>query len=370
MNYKDNPPTEEEIKKWCENKLVNPRTGRKILQNGPTYRLLEKSFKKDPANKDICGIKLNVSNFKCLENLDQSILEEILNTVDNIFIELPKVQNEKKKVSKKKFTHKSLLDKVFDEQEKKYVPKFNIKPKPFGLKKSSENVFNDYDYDSGSDTEFDCDTKDNYKDFREHQVDPFTYEKVNNKTAFVFPWKWNPYSGERTDELDENGPLYLDADNLIHFFYSNRLNNLWISQSNDDTGYYHGHYGDAVGSAPEFEIKGRGQHLEWYLFRLPIIDCYLDEEHNEQYITMGPRLTEDEIKMIYELAGKRKLNYKKRHNRHRPNIVQMKELYEVAIHKEPYLGFEKELEQHLDDDDLVARRCKMNRDFVDKLVKF
>ena len=34
---------------------------------------------------------------------------------------------------------------------------------------------------------------------------------------------------------------------------------------------------------------------------MPIIDCYLDKEHNSQYITMGPILTIAEIKMIEKL---------------------------------------------------------------------
>jgi len=48
----------------------------------------------------------------------------------------------------------------------------------------------------------------------------------------------------------------------------------------------------------------------------------------------------------------------------------MKEIYEVCIDKEPYLGFDKNLEQFLDYEDLVMRRNKVNRDAVDRLLKF
>lgn len=310
MNYRYNCPTDEELKQWNNNKLINPRTNRKILENGPTYNLLEKYLNKN-FTKDTNGIKLDISNYKCVQKLDKAILEEIFNIIDNIYIKLP-----------------------------------------------------------NSDDDIYCDSSDNYKKFRINKIDPFTFEKVNVKTAFTFPWKWNPYSGKRTDEIDENGPLYFNPDNLIYFYYSNRLNNLWNYQSDDQNGHYHGYYGNAVGMGPDFNIKSRGCYYEWYLFRLPIIDCYFNKYHNEQYITMGPILTDDEIKTIYNLAEKNKLNYKTNNKKQRPNIIKMKELYEKAINKEPYLGFDKELEPHLDTDDLIARRCKENRDNVDKLVNF
>ena len=69
--------------------------------------------------------------------------------------------------------------------------------------------------------------------------------------------------------------LYFDPNTLIHYFYINRLKNLWIDESIEDGNYYQGHYGYAVGNGPDFEIKGRGKHPDWYLFRLPIIDCYM-----------------------------------------------------------------------------------------------
>ena len=356
MNYKQCSPSSEEIKKWISNKSINPRTGRKIMENGPTYNLLKKhcELKKnslDPETYENCT-KINVKDFqKCLINLEPTILEEILNIQDDIAIKLPQP---KSKPKSKKICMGIDLD--------------NIKPK-IDKKIKKTCMYNDEpDSDSDSDSDSDYNTTNNYESFRKNQIDPFTYQKVDSKTAFVFPYKWNSYSGIRTNELDENGPLYFDPDNLIHFYYSSRLNNLWIFESEDNDGYYHGHYGDAIGIAPEFEIKSRGKHSEWYLFRLPIIDCYLDKEHNDQYITMGPLLTKDEIITIHKLANRNKYNYKKRHNKSRPSLLTLKNLYDIAVCKEPDLGFEKYLEQHLDKDDLIARRCKANLDAVDLLV--
>lgn len=332
MNYKDNPPTQNELEVWNQNKNINPRTSRKILKNGPTYKILENKYN-NVSNESINGIHLDIKNYKCLQKLDKSILDEILNVIDEIYINLPNTFDIKKKIIDKNLLEKLILDK---------------------------SEIDEIDYD----------TTDNYKNLRINKIDPITFEKVDTNTAFVFPWKWNPYSGERLNELDENGPLYFDPDNLIHFYYKNRLNNLWISESDENSGVYHGYYGDAVGLSPDFEVKGRGKYYEWYLFRLPIIDCYLEKDHNNQYVTMGPKLTNNEIKNIFNLANKNKNNYKNNFHKKRPNIVNMKYIYDEAVNKEPYLGFDKELEQHLFEDDLINRRCKINRDNVDILVNF
>jgi len=166
------------------------------------------------------------------------------------------------------------------------------------------SIKNSIEEQSDSDVD-DCTSDENYKTFRLCKVDPIMYEKVDERWAFKFKYKWNPYSGERTDECDENGPLYFDPEYLINFWYKSRMNNLWKEDSDENDGYYHGYYGDAVGSGPDFNIKGRGKHYEWYLFRLPILDCYLDKEHNHQYITMGPILTNEEIKLIDNLIEKK-----------------------------------------------------------------
>ena len=176
---------------------------------------------------------------------------------------------------------------------------------------------------------------DNYKDFRKNKIDPLIHEqlpfdKMTEKDLFIFPYKWNPYTGERL-EIDENGPLYFDPDTLIRYFYVNRINNLWFSEKSGFQGYY----GNAVGNGPDFNIKGRGDHRNWYLFRLPIPDGYLDINHCHQSVTMGPILTDKEIKEIYCKAKHYKKNYRKLYKRSRPNLEKMNNYYKLAISKNP-----------------------------------
>lgn len=177
---------------------------------------------------------------------------------------------------------------------------------------------------------------DNYIDYRVNKIDPLLHENLplNNfqseKDLFKFNYKWNPYTGDRLG-IEEKGPLYFDPDTLIHYFYVNRLNNLWI-KNNDN---YQGYYGDAVGNGPTFHINGRGDFRNWYLFRLPIPDCYLDKNHNHQVVTMGPILNDNEIRDIYRKANINKDNYLKLYYRKRPNLLKMKKYYEKSISKNP-----------------------------------
>jgi hypothetical protein len=248
MNYILEPPTEEELIEWDKNKLINPRTKRKIKKDGPTYELLQLKF------------------------------NEILR------------------------------------------PSYSC--------------------------------KNNYEFFRKNKIDPITYEPISNN-FFCFPYKWNPYSGERSDKLDENGPLYFNSDTLITYYYLNRLKHLWIDEVDEEDGYYEGRYGDALGNGPDFNINSRGKHYEWHLFRLPIIDCYLDKEHNEQYITMGPLLNDEELMTLSKESSL--------------NLLLLKKIYDTAISKEPYLGFEKYLEEFLEKDDLELRRSIANKNAVEIL---
>ena len=153
-----------------------------------------------------------------------------------------------------------------------------------------------------------------YKYFRKNKIDPILLEQVDPNKTFSFKYKWNPYSGEKLDEIDENGPLFFDCNSLINYFYVNRLNNLWIPSHNEGDFLVEGHFGDALGKYPDFNIKGRGTHKQWHLFRLPIIDCYVPKNNSLKYITMGPILSDKDLKKIYKLSNKNtyKKTYKKK----------------------------------------------------------
>jgi hypothetical protein len=178
---------------------------------------------------------------------------------------------------------------------------------------------------------------DSYQKYRKEIIDPLLHiplpieDKYNVKDLFKFEYKWNPYTGERINIIEENGPLYFDPDTLIHYFYVNRINNLW-NYTNDN---FNGYYGDALGKGPNFNIVGRGDFRNWYLFRLPIPDCYLYKDHNLQSVTMGPKLTDIEIKEIYTKATRYGDNYYKLYKKNRPPLNKLKKYYEKAINSNP-----------------------------------
>lgn len=183
--------------------------------------------------------------------------------------------------------------------------------------------------------DYDPKTFDYYKRLREQKLDPFMLETCAN--PFKFHFKWNPYTGERMT-IDEVGPLCFDPDFLIRYFWTNRLQHLWVSPTVENGGWQ-GYYDDAVGKGPDFNITGRGDHPEWHLFRLPIIDCYLARDHNDQLVTMGPMLSDKEVEEIYRLAKKNKDNYKNIFGKKRPDLLKIRYWYQQAIAPEPAFAY-------------------------------
>jgi len=186
-----------------------------------------------------------------------------------------------------------------------------------------------------------------YIQYRKDNVEIFSMEPTTDhqlKSTFKFYHTWDPYNGNRQG-IDPHGPLLFDANALIHYWYVNRLNHLWNDASDDTDGLYHGYYGYGMGNGPDFNIKGRGNHMDWYLFRLPIVDCYLPQQHNNQIVTMGPMLNNDEINMIYSLAKKTPYCYDDGGGAgggtgggidgKRPNLSLMKKHYDQAITMRP-----------------------------------
>jgi hypothetical protein len=171
---------------------------------------------------------------------------------------------------------------------------------------------------------FDKTTKQYYKIMRELHLDPITYDKVPDDLAFKFEYMWDPLTGERTQK-DPNGPLYFNVKNLIKNFYYNRLRMLWIDGDIVNGLQYQGYYGDGVGAGEEL-INGRGANPHLHLFRLPIIDCYIPKDFNTSIITMGAKLTNEEINSIQEIYNKFDKKNKKSNT-----LIIMKNLYEASI---------------------------------------
>ena len=197
-----------------------------------------------------------------------------------------------------------------------------------------------YTMDNGYPINYDNETTGYYRAIRKTKVDPIFECPIDERFAFKFKYQWDPYTGKRT-EADPYGPLYFDPDSLIKHFYTVRLNNLW----NSPEGEYEGYHGDAVGNGPDFCIKGRGVFPEYNIFRLPILNCYLTKDHNNQHVTTGPELTNDEITEIANLA-KIKDNikgmdyYRKSFGRSRPNLIQLKKMWDIATDPAPNVNGE------------------------------
>jgi hypothetical protein len=171
-----------------------------------------------------------------------------------------------------------------------------------------------------------------YRSHRINKTDPITFENIDVNSAFKFPYIWNSLTGERLG-TDPYGPLYFNPLTLLQYFYSTRLNSLWIDSGDG----YEGYYGDAMGAGEDIEIPCRGIYPERYVFRLPIQDCYLKKDHNLSIVTMGPKLIDREICELDRLLEKhwsRNPLYCKIYPKI-GSLFKMKCYYDVSVSKEP-----------------------------------
>lgn len=210
-----------------------------------------------------------------------------------------------------------------------------------------------------------------YRSLRESKFDVIMQDNIgfNPDRGFKYYSQWDPYTGENRGE-DPYGPLYFHPDNLIYYFYTHRLNMLWIDETDEQGGIYQGYYGEAVGAGNDLAIIGRGTYSERYLFRLPITNCYLEKGSDMSIPTMGPKLTDEEIEKIDELAENvYKNNYREKFGRRRPSLKLMKSLYDQAISTEPDItkvpGFN--LKKKMSQNEIINFRNKANRQAVDAL---
>jgi hypothetical protein len=215
-----------------------------------------------------------------------------------------------------------------------------------------------------------------YRTLRENKINAIMQDNTgfNPERAFCFKEQWDPYTGLRIG-LDPYGPLYFHPDDLIRYFYTKRLNMLWTDQIDENNGHYvQGYYGDAVGSGEDILIVGRGTYPEAHLFRLPILDCYLQEDSDMSIITMGPKLTIDELQEIDDIAEKYyKNNYKDQYGKKRPSLVLMRALYDQAISKTPNLNkipeYNNLINKDISKEKLTEYKDRANRLAVDALKK-
>ncbi len=207
---------------------------------------------------------------------------------------------------------------------------------------------------------YDKTTTEIYRTKRLFKIDPLIDTEIPQHLIFEYKYRWDPYTGEVLDE-DPIGPLCFNAITLYDFIFANRYKGLW-NPPNDG---FQGFYGDLVGSGIKMEVKSRGENAEKYVFRLPIIDCYLPPEHNLSFITMGPILTDEDLDKIDQIVKK----YHKNKN-YITELKKIKNLYDYAILNDisdpEFIKHKEKINANFTEKEMLE---SFNRQYVDKLVK-
>lgn len=315
-SFKDNPATVEEVLQWIElDKLINPRTGDETIKGKSSYKYLSKAMKEFTKQG--------------LLNKDPKLDNDIVNDID---FDIEKIKSDYELELKKHEEHAI--------EESKIKSKYKI--------------------------EYTMETVNDYISLRKSLICPISYMSINTKNSFPFAYIWDPYcNGLRTDE-DPHGPLWFDPKALTYYFWSKRLDNLWMKGDQE----FGGTYGEAVGVGDDFYIPGRGHHPEHYLFRLPVPNLYLPKDYNPQYPTATPILTNAEIEHINKLvhSDEHSTAYLEIFKRYPPDLVKIKQYYDIAISKDPPIKppIGKTVED-LTSDEIEALKAKANRDAVEML---
>jgi len=189
--------------------------------------------------------------------------------------------------------------------------------------------------------DFDHTTTSIYKNYRELKIDPISGENIDDLNSFKVPYMWDSITGEKLDKKDPFGSLYFNPIFLLKYFYNKRLNYLWNDELDEGNngGFFEGYYDIGIGSGENFDVVSRGSFPEYYLWRLPVIDCYLQKDHKKSIPTKGPKLSKKEIEEIYKLCLKMDKKNWITEFKTIPNLVIIYELYHLAISKIPLEEF-------------------------------
>ena len=200
-----------------------------------------------------------------------------------------------------------------------------------------------------------------YIENRINNICPLSFEKISY--GYIENRMWNSVTGEFLNTKDPFGSLIFDVNYLVNYFYINRLRHIYTHGNLNQTGLF----GDAIGKYPNFYLSGRGNNPQWYLFRLPINDCYINKDHLK-YITMGPKLSFQDIINIYDLC-KRLNTYHLLFNRPLPNIVEMYKIYHKIIEKCPY-QFDESVLETLGSEYISQLESDYFIPYINKLIHF
>jgi len=177
----------------------------------------------------------------------------------------------------------------------------------------------------------------NYCTYRKLNIDPLSLEVMDVKYPVFKIYKmWDPYTGEFKDN-DPFGPLCFDPINLTIYFWTNRYNHL-LKDSNgiDDIST-----DDGLGAGVDFKISSKGQYPERYLWRIPIVDCYIEKTNSakeEAFLSsipkIGPKLQRNDIVELYNLV-KKCVNIQPHRLSRIPDLPAMYDIYHIAIDPQP-----------------------------------
>jgi hypothetical protein len=228
------------------------------------------------------------------------------------------------------------------------------------------NIIQDFNHGKNLyEIEYNDDTINKYRALRIQRLDPISHNKIEEDLCFKFPYIWDSLTGERLSTKDPYGGLCFDVITLSRLFYINRTKHLWVEEYDEgQDGYiWSGYPDEGLGKGETFHIKSRGYHPEWYLFRLPILDCYIPKDLPEQIPTFGPKLTYNEIVEINDKLQKGRLIYKNMYYNEPPDLLKLKEYYDKAIDPIPYVYNS----DNMDVIKLREARDKVNYEAVHKL---
>lgn len=231
-----------------------------------------------------------------------------------------------------------------------FVDFSSVKTKP--IVKQKNKISNSESCEKSEYSQYDETTTELYRTYRLIKIDPIMKETVPENLIFEFKYMWDPITGKRLG-VDNYGSLIFNALNLYDYYYINRTNGLWYPPSEQFQGYY----GDLLGCGTNLFVNSR-PCPEKYLYRLPIIDCYLKKSHSHSLITMGPMLTDEEINSIDSIVKSVKKN--------KPTLKLLKEYYDQALNDCPDISELKKKNNLLNDRELKEL---YNKQFVDKLLK-
>jgi hypothetical protein len=219
--------------------------------------------------------------------------------------------------------------------------------------------------------QYDQYTSEYYRSMRDRKMDPIDYTELTDDNSFKYEYIWNPCNGNAIGK-DPFGPIYFSPVNILKNVYYKRLDNLWMKiDENVSYDSFERYYGDSLGS---MEIKNNNiisARPERYIFRVPLIDCYLPKKHNMSSITMGALLTDDHVRDIDRVIKKYWIGDDFIKNKYKiiGSFENMKKIYDVAVSKDP-LSFGREYLMSLNIDTKKIGKNNLNESINKKAVEF